>query len=443
MLEAHVMTSNVALKVAIGLDSATPAGFVNAGWGADAHVAVCPTDGLPWADREAESIACGPPVPELPTTTLVRLLHDCRRVLRPRGTLAIVVAAEDGVAELRRLAGLVGLEEASTAFSAWPAMGPESRSVAFTKPERRVTGAPSVSILIPAYNPGFFAACLDSALAQTYANAEIVVCDDSSDGAIESMVRARGDGRRVRYVRNAERLGVRANYRRCFEVADGEFIKFLCDDDLLAPDCVARLVEAFRTIPDLTLATSHRQRIDANGRRLPDQPATVPIVDADTVIAGWTLANAMLMAGLNVVGEPTTALFRKSELLDQAPGYFRFNGTEGHGIIDMVTWTALLLRGDAVYVRESLSSFRIHPGQRQHDPAKARRNVESIRELQYAWLALGLFERIPRTELLTQPYPAKAHGSWQRRTVGTMPTAATFVEAQWTIAPGATGRWGI
>ena len=96
----------------------------------------------------------------------------------------------------------------------------------------------------------------------------------------------------------------------------------------------------------------------------------MPIVAEDKVIAGPTLANAMIMAGLNTVGEPSTALFRKGELLDQAPEYFRFDGVAGHGIIDMVTWAALLLKGDAVYRSEALSAFRIHAGQRQHDPSK-------------------------------------------------------------------------
>jgi len=435
------VTRESALRVAIGVEVDVP-GFLNLGWGANAGVAFCPSDGFACADREVDAIVCGPVVAELPTTTFVRFLHDCRRVLRPQGALRIVLAADGNVAELRRLAALVGLDE-SAPIADLPHGEPGTLGIDFTKPDRGIAGEPSVSILIPAYSPRFFGACLDSALAQTYANAEIVVCDDSPNDAIEKMARARTGTRTVRYLRNPERLGVRANYRRCFEVAEGEFVKFLCDDDLLAPACVAKLIDAFRAAPDVTLATSHRQRIDANGQRLPDQPATVPIVEGDAVIAGWTLANAMLMAGLNVVGEPTTALFRKAELLHQAPGYFRFNGTEGHGVIDMVTWTALLLRGDAVYLRESLSSFRIHPGQRQHDPAKARRNVESIRELQYAWLALGLFERIERTELLAQPFPAPDLGAWQRRTVGTLPTVPQFVRAQWTIAPGATSRWGV
>ncbi len=437
------MTRESGLNVIVGAGVEPPPGYLRLGWGPDAGIAFCPSDGFAWADREVDVLVGGRDVNELPPPTLVRFLHECRRVLRPQGVLRVLVPTEVDDSELRRGAALVGLEETAAPVAWIPAGEPGSRPRDFTKRERRAGGEPSVSILIPAYSPRFFGACLDSALAQTYANVEIVVCDDSPDDAIERLVRARAGPRAVRYLRNPERLGVRANYRKCFEVAEGEFVKFLCDDDLLAPACVAKLVEAFRAAPDVTLATSHRQRIDANGQRLPEQPATVPIVDADALIAGWTLANAMLMAGLNVVGEPTTALFRKAELLGQAPGYFRFNGTEGHGIIDMVTWAALLLRGDAVYLRESLSSFRIHPGQRQHDPAKARRNVESIRELQYAWLALGLFERIDRAELLAQPYPAPAVAAWQRRGVGTLPTVPQFLQAQWTIAPGATARWGV
>src|SRR5206468_8220282 len=131
--------------------------------------------------------------------------------------------------------------------------------------------------------PRFFAASLDSALAQTYENIEITVCDDSSDSAIEEAVRARAASGRIHYERNATRLGVRANYRRCFERAGGEFVKFLCDDDLLAPTCVAMLLDAFRRTPDVTLATSHRQLIDAEGRRHPVQPPTVPFIATDSL----------------------------------------------------------------------------------------------------------------------------------------------------------------
>ena len=232
-------------------------------------------------------------------------------------------------------------------------MTPRWRSTAlsFAKPARIVTGEPLVTIAIPAYNARFFAAALDSALAQTYANLEIVIRDDSRDDAIESIVRSRQPRVPLRYARNPSRLGVRANYVECFEQADGAFVKFLCDDDVLAPDCVARLM---RGVPDACRTSRSRRRdatrIDAGAALLPDQPATMPIVDADKVISGVSLANAMLMVGLNMIGEPSTVLFRKSDLEDQRPAFFNFDGAYGHGVIDMVMWTALLLKGDAVYL---------------------------------------------------------------------------------------------
>lgn len=228
---------------------------------------------------------------------------------------------------------------------------------------------------------------------------------------------SRANNREVRYLRNEVRLGPRRNFIQCFEAARGEFVKFLCDDDLLRPDCVASLLDAFRHAPDIALATSHRRRIDENGIVLDDQPATQSIVAEDTTIAGYTLANAMLMAGLNWVGEPSTVLFRKVDLLDLAPDYFRFNGAHGHGVIDLVMWSVLLLKGDAVYLTESLSDFRIHAAQRQRDPTTAQRTIASIRELQSVWLELKLFEKLSPHLMLAKSFPPPADSDWQLQPV--------------------------
>ena len=93
---------------------------------------------------------------------------------------------------------------------------------------------PLVSILIPAYKPDHFAECLASAMNQTWANIEILICDDSEDDRISEIVnRMSADDDRVRYVRNRPHLGGRGNYLKCFELARGELIKYLNDDDLL------------------------------------------------------------------------------------------------------------------------------------------------------------------------------------------------------------------
>ena len=92
--------------------------------------------------------------------------------------------------------------------------------------------------------------------------------------------------------------------------------------------------------------------------------------------------------------------------------------------------------GDAVYLRDSLSFFRIHPGQRQHDPTKKKRNLDSIAGLRAAWQALGLHEKLAPGQLLVKPYPPPAAAE------GAQPSAASppmppFVSPEWkaTVKP--------
>src|SRR5690606_496733 len=124
--------------------------------------------------------------------------------------------------------------------------------------------------------------------------------------------------------------------------------------------------------------------------------------------AGPTLANEMLMAGVNFVGEPTTVLFRRRELADQAPEYFRFHGREGRGLIDMTMWSALLTKGDAAFIAARLSRFRIHEGQQQRDPELLQRSTIAMRGLQAEWLALGLERCCAADRILVKPFDAAA-----------------------------------
>jgi glycosyltransferase involved in cell wall biosynthesis len=381
----------------------------------DADVPFRLGDEFPFVDRAVAEIHAGAGIGDLDRAGQLQFLLECRRVMAPHALLHTTsVRSQATRASIAQLAQMAGLAAAPSSAS---------ETMSFAKPARIATGTPLVSIAIPAYSLRFFAAAFDSALAQTYPNLEIVVGDDSRDDAIESVVRERRARMPVHYVRNPSRLGPRANYVDCFERSNGEYVKFLCDDDVLAADCVTRLMQAFRSVPDLTLATSRRYRIDADSIVLPDQPATMPIVDADRIIAGASLANAMLMVGLNMIGEPSTVLFRKADLEDQRPTFFHFDGAPGRGVIDMVMWASLLLKGDAVYLLEPQSAFRVHAAQRQHDPGVARMSIASIRELQAAWLALGLHRRRPPHLLSTQDYPPQPDSDWVDRPVASFKLA--------------------
>ncbi|MBI4190920.1 MAG: glycosyltransferase, partial [Betaproteobacteria bacterium] len=209
------------------------------------------------------------------------------------------------------------------------------------------------------------------------------------------------------YVKNPARLGARANFEKCLSLARGEYVKFLNDDDVLEPECVATLLGAFLKIPDLVLATSHRWRINSASQVIDDMEATRPAVNRDLVIDGVTLANAVIMYGMNFIGEPSTAMFRRRDFekrprLD-AEYTFHFNGEQVRGAVDLAMWSRLLVQGNAAFFRKRLSRFRIHDEQAQAQPDIVARSIEGTRGLQKQWIDLGLFRRYPPHLLLCQP----------------------------------------
>ena len=320
-----------------------------------------------------------PRLARLPEARRRQLLRECRRVLHPGGRLSVAVGAgEDQYPReaLHRAAWACG-------FEAWVRFA-AGRAV-LTVPNPRPAEHPLVSILIPAYKSADFAAALDSALAQTWPNCEIIVADDSPDGIIASMVDARRDavrpGHRIRHHRHRGNVGGRRNYLWLFAEARGTYVKFLNDDDLLAGNCVERMALVLRDHPQVTLATSYRRLIDADGRALPDEPFNQPVLDRDGVIDGRAMATLVLGRMTNLVGEPTTAMFRRADMVDNEPHLMSYAGRSALRNGDMSMWTTLMSRGDVAWLAEPLSSFRQHAGQVQ-------RSERFLSEARRAWAEL-------------------------------------------------------
>lgn len=224
-----------------------------------------------------------------------------------------------------------------------------------------------VTVAIPAYSERFFPEAFASALAQAYAPLEILVCDDSPGGAIEAAVRKAADPR-VRYLRNAQRLGFAGNFTRCWREAKGELLKFLNDDDRLLPRCVESLAWVLESNPSVRLATSRRGVIDDAGRPRPDIQATMPVSLASALIVARELGDLVLVNAVNLIGEPSTAMFRRSQLPVEGDSIFRWGGRDYHCLADLALWLRLLQSGLAYYCAETLSQFRMHEGQEQNAP---------------------------------------------------------------------------
>lgn len=110
------------------------------------------------------------------------------------------------------------------------------------------TGAPLVSVIMPAYNARpYIAEAMQSVLSQDYPNIELIVVDDGSvDGSAEC---AKMFGDRVKVIRQAN-AGVAAARNKGLDEAKGELIAFLDADDVWLPGKISAQVEYLRQHPE-------------------------------------------------------------------------------------------------------------------------------------------------------------------------------------------------
>ena len=134
-----------------------------------------------------------------------------------------------------------------------------------------------VSIVIPCYDAAAFVAeTIESALAQTHPEVEVVVVDDAStDGSWQVIERYRD---RVRALRLEANGGGSHARNRGAALARGDFLMFLDSDDVIAPDTVACLVAAIRDRPGAT-AVCRWERLAERKGRWTSAPADVPLPD--------------------------------------------------------------------------------------------------------------------------------------------------------------------
>ncbi|WP_411269293.1 glycosyltransferase [Phytopseudomonas dryadis] len=222
-----------------------------------------------------------------------------------------------------------------------------------------------VSIVMPTYKFQYFEAALDSVLNQSYFDLELVICDDSPDERIAQLIEQKRQGTSfpIRYVRNEKRLGELGSTAKAIRLAEGRYIKFLHDDDVLEPDCVAELVTVMEREPDIALASSRRRRIGEEGEPLADILHTCFPFASDVVIDGKELVSFLGDHTINFIGEPSCVLAKREDLLQIADQLMSLNGTLIHWVGDLALYAKLLQRGNLAFLSRPLTNFRVSTSQ--------------------------------------------------------------------------------
>ncbi len=140
------------------------------------------------------------------------------------------------------------------------------------------TVRPRLSIGIPVYNgEKHLATALDSLLAQTFNDFEVVISDnDSKDRTLEICQDYAAQDKRIKILCNETNLGAAPNFNTTFRHSRGLFFKWMAHDDIIAPSYLERCMGAFDSSPPTTVLVFPRRRyISHDGTPIDGEPYLV------------------------------------------------------------------------------------------------------------------------------------------------------------------------
>ena len=211
---------------------------------------------------------------------------------------------------------------------------------------------PKVSVCIDSFNYGrFLPEAIESVLAQSYQDFELIVADDCStdDSAAIARDYAHKDNRIVVKVAPVNR-GMVKNRNACLGLARGEYVKWLhADDFLCSREALGRMVA--------TLDRNHAISLVASARRIVNEQSkaidTWSCFTRERPVAGTTVITRCLFEQRNLIGGPSAVMFRRAL---SARGF----DETFFVMADLEMWFHLLEQGCFAYIREPISALRQH-----------------------------------------------------------------------------------
>jgi glycosyltransferase involved in cell wall biosynthesis len=174
---------------------------------------------------------------------------------------------------------------------------------------------PVFTVCIPSYNAEkVIGATVESLLKQTFGDWECLIVDDASTDDTEAVVRLFTDPR-IAFIKNDQNLGCAGNFQRCRDLATGNYIFFLANDDLLSPQALERTHQAFQAAPDIALVARPYYWFKNNDPTRPIRYTSPLDPKADRIISVHD-DDAALRALLDTLGQVSGLAFRNDALTE-------------------------------------------------------------------------------------------------------------------------------
>ena len=221
---------------------------------------------------------------------------------------------------------------------------------------------PFVSICMPTYNASIWIRdAIESALAQSWTNFELVISDNAStDGTLE-IVRSFRDSR-IRLEPSERNIGLTLNHNRVIKLSTGRYLKFLHADDVLIPTCLEEMVGLALEDERVGLVFTPRENViyDENGPRVAaddDSRSRAPRPAADESTTEASCSCRLLLAGMehNWIGEPSAVLVSR-KALEECGLFNRYL----RQTIDFELWLRVMFRCRVGFLEKPVCLYRMH-----------------------------------------------------------------------------------
>ena len=223
---------------------------------------------------------------------------------------------------------------------------------------------PRLGIGLPVYNAErYVEQALDSILAQSFGDFELIISDNASTDRTGEMCRARAArDRRIRYYRNDRNLGAAPNFNRVFALSETEYFKFAPYDDLIEPEFLATCVRVLDADPEVVVCYTTAKIIDEHGAFVVDHD---PGPDVSSPRADQRFRRLLLerQYALQMMGVVRSRVLRSTSLFGSFPS------------CDEILLAELALRGRFHMCPERLYVYRRHPEQSTMRQATQRLRV--------------------------------------------------------------------
>jgi len=211
-----------------------------------------------------------------------------------------------------------------------------------------------VSVVVPVFNgENHLRELIESILAQTHKNLEIIFTEGGGDDSGQGIITEYAEkDPRIQLILTQERITAAENWTKATQAASADYIKLICQDDLLTPDSIEKQLQDLTDFPNAVMAISQRDVVDRNSKVLYAKRGLTGLKGKE--IDGSRVVHTCYLQGTNVIGEPLAVLFRREPLLAAMPW------TDHNPLmLDLNTYQKIAPMGTVVTRHESLGAFRV------------------------------------------------------------------------------------